>query len=408
MRFLSSTFIIKTKEKIWTYIKEFFFFQRVIDTTIVQNINYDSTSTQQKLLICYKTKGYFVDVEKYLGRTFVNEIFTIIKKFSELGYCIDIVDCDNLKVVELIREKKYDLIFGFGESFYQITTLQPDAISILYMTENHPEFSRHEEKKRIEYFYERKGKHTKLKRSGGYYKLYHLKKKYNQVITLSEIEPLKHQYKKPYSIFPTGIINLQYIFKIKDHALSRKHFLWLGSSGAIHKGLDLLIDIFENRDDITLHICGLTKPDKKLLNIPKIKNIIDYGHINIKSELFLQLVEKCSYIILPSCSEGFSTSIATGMLHGMIPIVVKDTGFNRLGDNTIFLEDYNLEYINSSLSEVSNYLPEKLNIFNKKVFDFGRKNFTISNFEKEFKKIILEILYQKTESSGSLSESEMV
>lgn len=387
-----STFNTKTKKKIGTFIKDFFYFYRKIESNIVQNINYDSTNNQQRILICYLANGYFINMENSLGRTVLYEIFKIIKVFSELGYCIDIIDCNDIKPIKLLSEKKYNLIFGFGESFYQITNLQPEAISILYMTENHPDFSYREEKKRLEYFNTRHRKHNEVQRSGMFYKLYHLDKKYSQIITLGEIEPLKHQYRKPYSIFPTGIINPQFNYKIKNHQLSRKNFLWLGSKGAIHKGLDLLIDVFKNRDDITLHICGLTKQDRKTLEIPKRKNIIEYGHIDIKSETFLKIIETCSYTILPSCSEGFATSITTGMLHGLIPIVMKNTGFNKLGENVIFLEDYKIDYINYKLNELANTSPEKLNIFSKKIFDFSRENFIISEFEKNFRIIILEIL----------------
>lgn len=389
-----STLKIKIKNKIWPYVKDSFYSHRVIDSNIVQNINYDSTNNQQRILICYLANGYFINMENSLGRTVLYEIFKIIKVFSELGYCIDIIDCNDINAIKLLSEKKYDLIFGFGESFYQVTKLQPEAISILYMTENHPNFSYTEEKKRLDYFYLRHEKRATLQRSGIFYKLYHLDKKYSQVITVSDVEPLMHQYRKPYSIFPTGIINPQFNYKIKNHQLSRKNFLWLGSKGAIHKGLDLLIDIFKNRDDITLHICGLTKQDKKMLGIPKRKNIVEYGHIDIKSEIFLKIIETCSYTILPSCSEGFATSITTGMLHGLIPIVMKNTGFNKLGENAIFLNDYKIEYINEMLNALSNELPEKLDIFSKKVFDFARENLTLSEFEKNFRIIIRQILNQ--------------
>jgi glycosyltransferase involved in cell wall biosynthesis len=395
---------IKIKNKIWPYIKDSFYSHRVIDSNIVQNINYSNENNQKKLLICYLAKGYFANVERNLGRTVLYEIFEIIKVFSELGYCIDVIDCNDVHTIKLISEKKYHLIFGFGESFYQITNLQPKAISILYMTENHPNFSYTEEKKRLDYFYLRHGKRAPLQRSGKFYKLYHLDKIYSHVITIGETGPLKDQYKKPYSILPTGIINTQFTYVPKNHMQTRKNFIWLGSGGAIHKGLDLLVDIFKNRDDITLHVCGLSEKDKKILDIPKTKNIVEYGHINIKSETFLKLIEKCSYIILPSCSEGCATSVLTGMLHGLIPVVIKNTGFSKLEDNAIFLNDYKIEYINEMLNVLSNELPEKLDIFSEKVFDFARKNLILREFAKNFRIIICDILNKAHNTSSILNE----
>ena len=138
-----------------------------------------------------------------------------------------------------------------------------------------------------------------------------------------------------------------------------------------------------------------------MLDFPDRNNISDYGHIDIKSHTFLNIIQNCSYIILPSCSEGFSTSITTGMLHGLIPIVMKDTGFNKLMDNAIFLDDYSTEYIDSKLNELSCALPEELNLFSKKVFDYARENFLISTFEMRFRIIINEIM-KKNKMLGPL------
>ena len=385
---LYSKYKIKLKEKLWISLKEFFYLNRIKDSNIVQNLNYDDSGNQKKALICYLVKGYFINVEKNLGRTIIYEIFKITKIFSEMDYCIDLVDGNDSKLIPLVAEKKYDLIFGFGEIFYQISKLQPDAISILYMTENHPDFSFKEEKKRLDYFFERHKKRVKIQRSGQFYNLCHLEKKYSEVITLGEINSLNQQYENIYSLFPTGIINPDFIYNKKNHLLSRKKFLWLGSSGAIHKGLDILIDVFKERNDITLIVGGLIKSDKKILDFSNRNNILDYGHIDIKSQNFLNIIENCSYIILPSCSEGFSTSITTGMLHGLIPIVMKDTGFNKLTNNAIFLNDYSIEYIDSKLNELSCATAEDLNSFSQKVYNFAQNNFTSRVFETNFRKII--------------------
>jgi hypothetical protein len=383
----------KIKNKIWSIIKDFFIDQRLNDNTVVQNINYKCSYDQKKLLICYKAQGFFVNMGTNFGRTVFSEIFKIVKVFSELGYCIDIIDCNANICLSAIKEKKYDVVFGFGDNFYYEAKKNHSAISILYMTENHPDFSLREETKRIEYFYERHKRKAQIERSGNFYKSYHFDKKYSHVITLGETEILKEQYSHPKSIYPTGIINSDFAYKIKNHKLAKKNFLWLGSKGAIHKGLDILIDIFSKRDDIILHVCGLTREDKKQINFQCRNNIIDYGHINIKSNLFLKIIETCTYSILPSCSEGFATSITTGMLHGLIPIVMKNSGFNKLGQSAIFLDDYKIEFIDAKLTELANIDEEHLSSFSKKVFDFARENFLISTFENNFRTIIKEFLF---------------
>lgn len=391
---MSQTSILKKiREKIWDYIKDYFYSQRVRDSPLVQNINYDSLINQKNALLCYLPHSYFQNLErKTIGRTIPFEIFKIVKLLSEYGYCIDIISANDLYALEIISSKKYDLIFGFGETFYKITQSQPNALSIFYMTENHPEASYREEKKRVDYFYNRHKIRASMERSGRFYKMKHMEIKYDHIIALGEIDPFREQYKKPYSIFPTGIINQNFVFTPKDHSNARKHFLWLGSSAVIHKGLDLLIDVFRNRDDITLHICGLDKPGRKILTIPKRSNIIDYGFVQINSETFLKITNICSFSILPSCSEGMATSITTSMLHGLVPVVIKDTGFNRLGDHAIFLEDFKIEYVNEMISRLKEFDPDMLKVMSFRAHNFASKNFNIAAYEKTLRSIFLEII----------------
>jgi hypothetical protein len=388
--------IRKIKKKIWGYLKDLFYYERVYDTPIIQNINYRCILNQKRAVIIYLTANHLINWEEHSkGRTIPLEIFKILETFIDLGYSIDIAGCNDVLALELLKSKHYDIIFGFGEVFYQLTNFQPLATSILYMTENHPDFSYQEEMKRLDYFKERHKKTIKITRSGVFYKPYHLDKLYSYVITMSETKPLEKQYSNPFTIFPTGIINRNYVFGYKDHKGSRNHFLWLGSAGVIHKGLDLLIDVFEKRNDIVLHICGISKEDNVLLTIPKRSNIINYGHININSDLFLNINNLCSFIILPSCSEACSTSITTGMLHGLIPIVMKDAGFNRLGENAIFLNDFKIEYLTYRLKEIADSDFKELEILSKRVYDFAHQNFLIDVFEENFKQIMQTILSER-------------
>lgn len=377
----------KVEQEIKNKIKNYLF-----ESNLIQNINYNCIDNQSKCLICYITKGFFQNLEDNISHTQSFEIHKIVKVFSEFGYTIDIIDSLELNAINKIDNNNYDLIFGFGEVFYQMIHLNPKAFSIYYMTENHPEYSYKAEKQRIDYYYERHHKKLNIVRSGRFYKSLHLTKKYNRLITLGEIEPFKSQYDKIYSIFPTGIINPEFVFSNKNHEQTRTHFLWFGTTAVIHKGLDLLVDVFSKREDVVLHICGITKKASDLLKIPKKANIIQYGKIDVKGDIFLKLVEICSFTIFPSCSEGFATSITTCMLHGLIPIVNRNTGFNRLRHNALFFDDFKVEYINDKVTEFSKYNPEALKLFSKSVYDFARQNFLITEFEINFKNIITEII----------------
>lgn len=385
---------LKFLQRLWLKMRPHFYDQRVKDTAIVQNINYSELIiNQKKAVICYLTTSYINDWgNNNIGRTQPKEILAMVKALSDLNYCIDLIGYHDLRALPYLKKKKYHLVFGFGESFYQLTNLHPSAISILYMTEHHPNFAEKAERNRLDYFYQRHGKRGKFVRSGNFYWQRHLQKKYTHLLTMSEIAPFAEQYSEPFSIFPTGVHNTDFVLKKKDCNNTRKQFLWLGSYGAIHKGLDLLLEVFDKREDLTLHIGGFYKADRKLIKLPKKPNIIDHDYIDVKSQIFLDIVDDCSFLILPSCSEGFSTAVTTGMLHGLIPIVVKDTGMNRLGDLAIFLEDYKLEYLDKKLIEISSLNPDILERLSERCYDFAHRNFVPKEFERSFKKVMNQII----------------
>jgi hypothetical protein len=386
-------FIQKSKWKIWNFIRDYFYENRILTCPVILNLNNDPGIIRKRVLICYLTDGFcrsFKLAPK--GRTISDEIFKIVKVFSEYGFVIDIISHSDIRSLEYIAES-YSVIFGFGDTFRTMSGNNPDALSVLYMTENHPEISFAAEKTRNDYYYRRHGRKVPLHRSGSFYKKEHLDIKYSHVITLSEEEPLKSQYSKVFTLFPTGLINRNFQFTYKNHAETRFNFLWFGSYGAIHKGLDLLIDVFSNRDDVILHVCGLTKQEKRFLRIRSKHNIVDHGFVDVSSGQYLQIVEKCSFSILPSCSEACSTSITTSMMHGLIPVVMRNAGFDRLGDNAVFFDDYSIEYINSSINKLVDTNPGNLELLSKKIYEYARSTFTLQEFECRFRSIMNEIFH---------------
>jgi len=343
------SFKTRLTKRLWHNFRDRFYVERIEDTAVIQNINFTASKPQKKAVICYLTASYTADWgNQNIGRTQPLEILSIVKVLSDLDYAIDIVNCNDLNVLPIIASKEYDLVFGFGEVFYQLTLKHSNAMSIIYMTEHHPDFADREEKKRIAYFYERHSKKARIVRSGNYYKSHYFNQLYSHVITMSEVDPFLKEYKTPFTIYPTGVVNDDFVYQQKNHSEARKHFLWLGSFGAVHKGLDLLLDIFENREEVVLHIAGLSEEDEKLLNPKKRANIVNHGYINVKTETFLELVKKCSFIILP--------------------------------------------YLDNKITEISKMSSDDIAKFSSSVFEFASENFTHIAFESNFKKIMNSIV----------------
>lgn len=358
------------------------------EENLIKNINYNPSGKQKRVLIAYL--DYCSSLQKIdMDNTHTNifEYLTIIKKFIDLDYVIDTVYANNVNVQ---FTNTYDVIFGFGTTFRKAVKENPKAKTIIYMTENPAEVALPMEQERLDYFYRRTGQKKKPTRGGLYYKVGDISLA-DYIIAVGDDMPVYQG--KSFRIFPTGLKNNNFRFDVGS-LKNRKAFLWMGSLGAVHKGIDILIEVFKNHPDWELHICGLDRKEQFFSRLYwKQSNIISHGFINVQSEEFLKIVNQTTYIILPSCSEGMSTGVLTGMRHGLIPIVTRNTGFNNI-DIAYKLEDYHIEYVDKYLEKLVNYNNDNrlLGIKAKNVYDYSNEMFSIKNYSKTLTGIFQKII----------------
>lgn len=359
--------------------------------SITENINLDMTKKQRRILICYLDYK-LINKMMTQGATHTNisEMFQIIKVLIELNFIIDVCSFDGLKAIATIKNKEYDMIFGMGETFRQAIALHPEAYSLIYMTENPYDISSAREKERIAYFEERKHIKTRLERTG---KFYHKndEKLANAVLCMGEKEYYKESTQKVYRIFPTAMKNKKFINTLENKR--KNSFLVFGTGGFIHKGNDLLFEVFEKHPEWTLYICGQNlEKDRKKVHYFKPDNIIDCGFISVDSEQFLKLVQECTFILLPSCSEGMPTGVMTGMCHGLIPLVSRGIGMNQLEDYCYYFEDYHIDAIESKLQEILKESEEILHKKSDEIIKYANQMFMIENYTNSLKRIFIDIM----------------
>ena len=364
--------------------------------SLVQNINKDYTKNQKTVLISYITENYNISLcNQPIYHTNIMECQQIVNAFVKKNYVVDICNCIDKNALQIVREKKYDVIFGLGDVFFEVCNNNKEALKIIYATENPPEVSKERELERIEYYYERHGKRVALNRSGAYYREEHFSIA-DYCITVGETSLYKERDFKTFRVFPIGFINEN--FRLNRKQGSKKNFLWFGSRGVVHKGLDILTDIFLKRQDINLYICGMNEEEEKLISYRD--NIINLGRVDVNSEEFIELSNKCDFVILPSCSEGISTGVLTCMNHGLIPIVQKDTGFNELDNIAYILEDYKIEYIENIINGLIKISDDEIDEKRKKILHYSRQKFNISEFSKEIE-VVLDDIIQNSKTKNA-------
>ena len=178
----------------------------------------------------------------------------------------------------------------------------------------------------------------------------------------------------------------------KDFHTCQKHFLWMGSLGLVHKGLDLVLDAFAELPEYHLTVCGpiQNEPEferayyKELYQTP---NIHTLGWVETSSPAFGKIVNQCLGVIYPSCSEGGGGSVTTCMHAGLIPIVSYEASID-VDDFGIILKDSSVEEIKNTIQSVSGFSTDRLEGMARRAWEAARAKYTRERFTEEFRKLL--------------------
>jgi hypothetical protein len=389
----------KIKLKIVSLVKRILQVQEPVSPrspySFIQNINLNiENKLQKKVLISYITDPFNKNIEGKIFHTNQKEAIQILYVFIKNNYAVDICHCLEEIALPEIAQKKYDLIFGFGKPFLEACIANKNAFKIIYCTEAYPDFVKKQEQSRLNYYHERYGKKINVSRHGKFYLpeqftyANYLLFKGNKVTEASF--PELPGIKKKVPIAPAPFVNLKYVYRERAIATTKNQFIWFGSFGAVHKGLDILVDVFAKHSEWKLIVCGLWKSEIEIL--PQLTpNIIIKGFMDTNSDEFIEMVDSSSFVVLSTCSEGMSSGVLTCMSHGLIPIVSKESGID-LTDEGLYFDDYKLPSIENKLIEWSNKEDEALLQLHKKIFTDSRNNYNLGVFTKCFEEFINQIV----------------
>jgi len=287
---------------------------------IVYNLGLTSCP-QPRVFISYVNGFLFVDDPFKCHGTRDVECAAFVSSLIQLGCRVDVARYDCTKGFK----KDYDYVIGQGDAFRLASSLNPNAKRILYLTENPPALSLMKEKERIAYFEERHHQKIELNRSGKFFNDEDFERLDACIFIGNPSDSDKIKGIRTFTIRPTGIINKFFDPSRRDYIQAKNRFMWIGSSGVVHKGLDILLDVFAKHPELELYVLGMNEEERRMMSGLMSSNVKNIGYISILSEQFARLAEECGFVILPSCSEGLATSVITGMNHGLIPLVTKET-----------------------------------------------------------------------------------
>ena len=278
----------------------------------------------------------------------------IVQTLNELGYVVDVAEWED---TAFVPERRYALFVGHGGiNFERIArALGPETRRIYFSTGAYWRFHNEQELARVKALNERRDAALPPDRYIHYSEEW-ANENAEAIVCLGN-----ESLRKTYGRFPSVRHLNNAAFPVRDgnhtrkyFAAARRNFLFFAGGGNVHKGLDLLLEVF-SRVDAHLWICQLLMPEFARTyrrELEELANIHYVGWVPVRSPEFRALVERCAYTILPSCSEGCAGSVVECMHHGLIPVVSRES-FVETSDYGITLRDCSIETIAQTVEELS-------------------------------------------------------
>jgi glycosyltransferase involved in cell wall biosynthesis len=199
-----------------------------------------------------------------------------------------------------------------------------------------------------------------------------------------------------WTVNANAIVNADFQFRDEEIRAripsTKRKFLWFGSLGLIHKGVDILMDALNVLPDCSCDFYGVSDREKELFMHLKAGNANYCGRINVQSRRFIDEValDHC-FLVFPSCSEGMSTAVCTCMAAGIIPIVTQVSGFDP-HPGIIYLEDESVEGVANAMRRALEMPDEEILRMRRTVYEYANQAFSIQHFDRQFTDIMDELL----------------
>jgi glycosyltransferase involved in cell wall biosynthesis len=353
------------------------------------------------VLLSYRIEPFLLKPDEPIpnNHTWYWECWQIAQTYLELGYCVDVIQFHNHKFVP---QKDYAFFIDIRHRLESLSSLvNKDCIKIFHSDTAHLLFHNAAECNRLFALQQRRGITLSPKR----YEPPNLGIENADCATVlgNEFTISTFRYaNKPLYRVPISSPQVYPWTEKKDFEACRKSFLWFGSGGLIHKGLDLVLEAFEDMPDYHLTICGpINKEEdferafyKELYYTPNIHTI---GWVDISSANFLEIVNNCVAIVYPSCSEGGGGCVITCMHAGLIPIVSYESSVDVYDDFGLVLKESSVEEIKKYVKKIASLSACELENMAKAAWEFARTNHTREKFAETYRNTVKQIIHQHSQ-----------
>ena len=353
------------------------------------------TEPKGHVLLSYIIESFTTDQDDPVFRSHTHywETRQMVNTFLDLGYAVDLISYRN---TSFRPERDYDFFVGARTNFDRISGLLNDACKKVvhldtahWVTNNYHAFSR-----LLDVTHRRKAAPMRSIRQV----------MRNQAIENADLATVlgnrftidSYAYAgKPVYRIPISS-PVEYDWKDRDIEAIRNNYMWFGSAGFVHKGLDLVLELFAGMPDYHLYICGPLEKDKEFVDtyrreLFETANIHLVGWVDVNGEKFRGVLDRCLGILYPSCAEGGGGSVIPCMHAGVIPVVSYEASVD-IGDYGVLLQDVSIEHMQEQVTRLSNLPASELEAMSRGAWEFVTSTHTREAFAKKYREFVEGVL----------------
>ncbi len=351
----------------------------------------------KRALMTYVVWPFYADSDSRL-RGHVNGVQSveIAKAFNRLGYVVDVVDWLD---TEFVPANHYDVFFGMHYNFERFWPyLEETTTKIYYGTGTYWSFEIAAEQQRVEALKRRRGAEIKLPVRLGPNNWVQIADAVVVIGNAFIASTYRPHSSAIFTIDNTARLIVSPDLEHKDFTAARRNFLAFPSTGLLHKGLDLVLEAFVKSPDMDLWVCGPLQAEterdfikiyrRELFHTP---NIHPIGWIDIHSEEFRQLTDRCAFVVFPSCAEAMASGVLDCMGRGLIPLVSRETGIDT-DDFGVTFEDCSVDTISQVVTDMAKRPPDALQQMAQEAFDQASTRYSLDSFSENVERILRMIL----------------
>ena len=352
--------------------------------------------SQGNVLLSYHIKPFLLKPGELIPNSHARQwrCLQIARTFLDLGYSVDVIDSHN----HVFQPKKpYALYVGHRINFDRVAgLLNSDCIKIVHLDTAHWVYNNYSTYRRKLELQQRRG--ITIKGSDRIVEQT-LALEHADCVTICgnefSVNTLRYSGKPIYKLPQTPLVVYPWPDD-KEFGSCRANFLWFGSGGFVHKGLDLVLEAFAEVPNYHLYVCGPLQKEKDFVKsyykeLYETPNIHAVGWVDVDGPEFLEIVNKCLAVVYPSCSEGQAGSVVACLHAGLIPIISYESGID-VEDFGIILKDNSIKTIQDAVQMTSNLPVPQLQQMAQNAWEFARSRHTRDKFTEEYKKVILDIM----------------